>query len=60
VFSAKTDTRGQYEFLDLTPGRYLVTVSVPLLVNPIPPVTIEIKGPGACVVHHSTLQATVP
>jgi hypothetical protein len=59
VFSAKADARGQYEFLDLNPGRYLVTVSVPLAVDPVPPATIEIKGAGACVVHHSTLQTTV-
>ena len=55
VFSTKTDTRGQYEFKDLTPGRYLLTVSAASAADPVPPSTIQIKGPGACVVHNSTM-----
>jgi len=54
AFSTTTDAQGQYAFKDLVPGRYTLTVSELPGVDPIPPATIQIKGPGACVVHNVT------
>jgi hypothetical protein len=51
VFSASTDSTGRYEFRDVAPGQYILTVSASTGIVPIPPATIQIKGPGACVVH---------
>ena len=52
--SATTDAHGQFAFKDLAPGRYTLTVAELPGVHAIPPATIPIKGPGACVVHTST------
>ncbi len=51
TFSTTTDSQGQYGFDDVAPGRYTLTVSASPGVDPIPPAMIQIKGPGACVVH---------
>jgi Carboxypeptidase regulatory-like domain len=50
ALSTTTDSQGQYAFKDVAPGRYTLTVSELPGVDPIPPATIQIKGPGACVV----------
>jgi hypothetical protein len=52
--SATTSSTGQFEFKDVVPGRYTITVSAMPAVETIPPATIQIKGPGACVVHAVT------
>jgi Carboxypeptidase regulatory-like domain len=51
AFSTTTDSNGQYALREVPPGRYLLTVSASLDVDPIPPATIQVNGPGACVVH---------
>ncbi len=50
-FSAETDSGGQYELKDITPGRYVLSVSASTGIAPISPATLEIKGPGACATH---------
>ena len=52
--STRTGLNGQYEFENVAPGRYTLTVSDSPEVEPIPPAIIEIKGPGACVFHPVT------
>jgi len=58
--STTTDAEGQYAFKDLPPGRYTLTVSELPGVDPIPPAAIQIKGPGACVVHNVTAMRRPP
>ena len=47
----RTDLRGQYEFKELTTGCYRFDVSVPADVEPVPSATIQVKGPGECILH---------
>ena len=54
AFSTTTDSQGQYAFNDVAPGRYTFTVSASPGADPIPAVTVRIKGPGACVAHTVT------
>lgn len=54
ALSTTTDSQGQYAFKDVAPGRYTLTVAGLPDVDPIAPATIQIKGPGACVVHTVT------
>jgi carboxypeptidase family protein len=54
TLSVKTDPNGQYGFKEVPPGRYTLTVPVLRDFEPIPPATIEIKGPGACANHAIT------
>lgn len=54
TFSTTTDSQGQYEFNDVAPGRYTLTVSAAPGVDPIPPAVIQIRGPGACALHTVT------
>ena len=60
AFSTTTDSTGQYALRDVAPGLYLLTVSASLDVDPIPPATIQVKGPGACVVHTIVLSRPGP
>jgi len=60
AFSTTTDSQGQYAFNDVTPGRYMLTVPALPGVDPILPATIQIKGPGACVMHTVTAVKTPP
>ena len=52
--STRTDLYGNYTIEDVPPGRYTLTVADSPGVEPVPPATIEIKGPGACVIHSVT------
>jgi hypothetical protein len=52
--TTRTDLGGQYEFEKVTPGRYTLTFSAPPGVEPIAPASLDVKGPGACVMHHVT------
>ena len=52
AFSTTTGSTGQYQFKNVAPGRYTLTASGPSGLDPIRPSTIQIKGPGACVVHN--------
>jgi Carboxypeptidase regulatory-like domain len=54
AFSTVTDPRGRFGFTDVPPGRYTITVTAPPGVNTIPPSVIQIRGPGACVIHTVT------
>jgi hypothetical protein len=53
-YSTRTGLNGLYEFDNVAPGRYTLTVSDSPGVEPIPPAIVEIKGPGACVLHSVT------
>jgi hypothetical protein len=53
-FTQDTSLLGTFEFRDLPPGRYHVTVRVPPAFNAVEPTSIEIKGPGACAVRSFT------
>ena len=52
--SATTDSMGQFEFKNVAPGSYTIAVSAMPAVEIIRPATIDIKGPGACVIHGLT------
>jgi hypothetical protein len=52
ALSTTTDSSGRFEFTDMAPGRYTLSASAQRGIAAIPPVTIRIEGPGACVVHH--------
>jgi hypothetical protein len=52
ALSTTTDSSGRFEFTDMAPGRYTLSASAQRDMAPIPPVTIRIEGPGACVVHY--------
>lgn len=51
VLSTTTDPSGLFTFKDVAVGRYVLSVSTPPRAHPVSPAMIEIKGPGACVVH---------
>ena len=53
-FSTRTDTNGRYTIEGVPPGRYTLTVAASPGVEPVPPATIEIKGPGECLTHPVT------
>jgi hypothetical protein len=55
-FLTTTDSRGQYEFKGVAPGRYLLTVSASPGVGSVGPATVNIQGPGACVVHNIQIE----
>jgi hypothetical protein len=58
TLSTMTDSQGQFAFNDVAPRRYQLTVSAVPGVAPIPPAIVQIKGPGACVVHTVTTRKT--
>jgi hypothetical protein len=52
--TTRTGLNGQFEFENVAPGRYTLTFSVPAELELIPPATVDVKGPGACVTHSVT------
>jgi hypothetical protein len=50
-FTQDTSLLGTFEFRDVPPGQYTVTVRVPPAFSPVAPVATEIRGPGACARH---------
>jgi hypothetical protein len=50
-FTQDTSLFGTFEFRDVPPGKYTVTVRVPPAFSSVAPAEIEIKGPGACALH---------
>lgn len=51
VVTAETSLRGQYEFTAVPPARYTLSVRLSPQFEPVPPATVTVKGPGACVSH---------
>lgn len=48
---ARTDSSGRYEFRPVPPGRYRLGARLPPAFVPVASDRIEVKGPGACVIH---------
>jgi hypothetical protein len=51
TFTVQTDARGQYEFNDVPPARYTLTVRLSPRFETFRPVVLTVKGPGACALY---------
>jgi hypothetical protein len=54
VLTAETNLLGIYEFNAVPPARYTLSIRVTPQFEPAPATTVNVKGPGACVVHSFT------
>lgn len=50
-FTTETDSRGSFEFKDVPPDRYTLTVRLSPQFEAFTPMTITVAGPGACALY---------
>ena len=50
-FTTETDSRGSFEFKNVPPDRYSLTVRLSPQFEAFTPMTITVEGPGACALH---------